>query len=394
MLTNTGRQNDDSIMFGMMSGLYGNLPLPPFSCPGANCTYPVVTSLGMCSTCEDVTELTVADCKIVKHTALLDSISSCNYSLPGGSNISASEKYVKYGMNFPTLNTSTSEEPNQYPHFDNGFYNFTEMPRLYNMNFVRFDSIEANDSLALHNSTEWMDTMTAHECVFELCAWSFTNWSHLDGALQEGSVAQSKLRFRDAVVEDTFQYEERPFVFDTSEPGFPGNHTWEVSEYDRSAMLQTFYTIWDRATGNEAAEYFASSLYLADPDIPRTLDAIARAITYNMMSGPNSTVSRGQVFEAKTFINVRWEWLTLSIITVAGSVALLAATIVKTCAVHQRAWKSSLVPLLYADLTTVPVGGKNGEKDWSKENKLQRKAAISTSLMAASAIGAASAVSS
>ncbi|KAH8748664.1 hypothetical protein F5883DRAFT_528644 [Diaporthe sp. PMI_573] len=380
-------------MFGMMSGLYGNLPLPPFSCPGVNCTYPVVTSLGMCSTCEDVTERTVADCNVVKHTSWANSLSSCNYTLPGGSNISVSETQTTFGMNFPTINTSTSEEPNLYPHLKNGIYNFTEIPRLYNMNVVRFDIFEGMGNLALHNSTEWMDTMTAHECVFELCAWSFTNWSHLDGALQEGSVAQSKLRPRDAILDSGGWYQEWPFPFEASEPDFPGNHSFEIAKWDRWAMIQTFYAMWDRATGNEAAKFFSSSLYLADPDISHTLDAMARGITYNMMSGPNSTISRGQVFKTETFINVRWEWLTLSVVTVVGAVVLLAATIVKTSAMHQRAWKSSLAPLLYADSTMIPAGGKNGGADWGKEDKVQRRAAISTGLLAASAIGAASALS-
>jgi hypothetical protein len=355
---NPGRTNDDAILFGMMSGLYGKLPLPAFSCPGVNCTYPVVTSLGVCSTCEDVTERTVAACNIVKHTVFAEDRSSCNYILPGGSNITASETSTTFGMNFPTINTSTSLEPNLYPILKGSFENFTEIPRLYNFNFVRFDSFNDGGNLALHNSTDWAETMTAHECVFELCAWSFKNWSHLDGALKQGPTAQSKLRPRDAVVRTALVNAQAPYVFETSDPEFPGNQTFEISTNDRMAMIKTFYTMWDRATGSDAARYFASRLYLADPDIPRTLDAMARGITYNMMTGPNSTVSQGQVFKTETFITVRWEWLTLSIISVVGSVALLATTIAKTCVMDQRAWKSSLAPLLYVDLAMNPAGGK------------------------------------
>ena len=128
-------------------------------------------------------------------------------------------------------------------------------------------------------------------------------------------------------------------------------------------MPQTFYTMWDRATGNETANYFANSLYMADRYIPRTLDNMARGMTYDMIGGPNATLSMGQVFGAQRFIYVRWEWLSLSIITVIGAVALLKATVVKTYAVHQRAWKSSLFPLLYAPsgLTMVP-GENDGRK--------------------------------
>ncbi|KAH8743761.1 hypothetical protein F5883DRAFT_530185 [Diaporthe sp. PMI_573] len=266
------------------------------------------------------------------------------------------------------------------------------MPTLYNMNFIRFDAAEEIGMDKTANGTNWMKTMTAHECVFQLCAWSFTNWSHLDGVLQAGSVAQSRLRVPDPVVETRYRNPYAPYVFETEDPDFPGNQTYAVSIYDRRAMLQTFYTTWDRATGGEAAMYFTNSLYMADRDIPRTLDAIARSMTYSMMDGPNATSSLGQVFETQTFIYVLWGWLTLLIIAVVGSVALLAVTIVKTCAAHQRAWKSSLAPFLYADLKMVP--GENGGRDGGEEDKFQRKAVISTGLLAGSAFGAASALAS
>lgn len=382
----------------MMSGLYGKLPIPPFTCPGVNCTYPVVNSLGMCSYCENVTERTVADCVVHPYTDY--DRSWCNYTLPGGSSMTANETMDSFGLNYPTINTSTSDEPNIYPTILGGDLNkgiigttnMTTMPTLYNMNFVRFDAAEEIGMDKTANGTNWMKTMTAHECVFQLCAWSFTNWSHLDGVLQAGPVAQSRLRVRDPVVETQYWNQYAPFVFETEDPDFPGNQTYAVKPEDRRAMLQTFYTSWDRATGGEAATYFANSLYMADRDIPRTLDTIARSMTYSMMDGPNATSSLGQVFESQTFIYVRWEWLTLSIIAVVGSVALLATTIVLTCAAHQRAWKSSLTPFLYEDLKM--VSGENGERGGGEEDKPQRKAAISTGLLAGSAFGTASALSS
>lgn len=265
-------------------------------------------------------------------------------------------------MSYPTLNMSTSERSNIWPIIEGGSYNLSELPRLYNFDFIRFDNFETDgEATAQHDGTEWMKTMTAHQCVFELCAWSFTNWSHLDGTLQEGPVAQSKLRSPIGVVQPDL-WPEGPFVLEASDPDFPGSNAFEVGQNDRTTMINMFYMILYYTDG--AASYFINSLYLADPDIPRTLDAIAKGITYNMMDGPNSTISQGQVFKTETFIRVRWEWLILSIFTVVGSVALLAATILKTCTMQQRAWKSSLVPLLYADLTITPNSG--GDTSWGK----------------------------
>lgn len=399
---NEDRRSDDSIMFGMLSGLYGSLPVPPFSCPNANCTYPVVTSLGVCNSCEDVTERTVADCTIIPWDyGLAGNYSRCNYTLPGGSIITANNTMSEFGLNYPTLNTSTNKEPKIYPDdVNSSVRNLTGMDQLFNMSFVRFDSAEDLGGMNTKlNGTDWMKTMTAHECLFRLCAWSFTNWTHNNGALQEGSVAQSLLGPQNETLEN-WQFQRVPnvnlinyvpFGYVAKEPNFPGNHTFEVSFEDRRAMVQTFYAMWDRATANEAATYFTNSLYLADRNISRTLDAMARGITYKMMSGPNATESLGQVFKTETFIRVHWQWLALTIITVVSSVALLAATIVKTGLAHQRAWKSSLTPLLYADSTM--AAGKNGWRDWGEEDKVQRKAVISTGLLSASAVGAASALS-
>lgn len=372
----------------MVSGLYGNLPLPPFSCPGVNCTYPEVTTIGMCSSCEDVTERTGVYCQFAKddpsYTGI--EISHCNYTLPGGANLLASswKTSTAFGMSYPYLETSPDYIHLQ-PDPDQLFYNRTGEGDLYTLDFVRFDSFEGRSGdQVLHDGIEWMETMTAHECVFSLCAWSFKNWSHLDGALQEGSVTQSRLRPPEALVEKATHPQGRPSTYETSDPGFPGNHTFEVGWNDRETMGFVFDMMWNGPRTYRAAMHFKDSLYLAGPDIPRTLDAMARAVTYNMMDGPNSTVSQGQVYKTETFIRVRWEWLILSIITVVSSVALLAVTIAKTCTMHQRAWKSSLAPLLYPDLTRVQSSGGNlGEGD-----KLQGKAAISTSLLAVSPEGA------
>lgn len=387
------RLNDDNIMFGMVSGLYGTLPVPPFSCPGSNCTYPVVNTLGICNYCEDVTERTGADCVIWPYInrTISDRLSACNYALPGNINISLTESNTIWGLNYPTLNTSAADIAKiRSPFIFNSIVNMNNIPTVYNMSFVRVANSDEIGMNKKENGTDWMKTLTAQECRFELCAWSFTNWSHHDGSLREGSVAQSRFKVVDPIVETRFWNDSAPYVFETVDTDFPGNQTYTVGTYDRRAIIQTFYTMWDRDTGNKAAKYFANSLYRANHEVPRTLDAMARGMTYSMMSGTKSTLSMGQVFETQTYIQVRWEWLTLSIITVFSAVVLLTVTIVKTYAAHQRAWKSSLAPLLYADSTLVLR--QNGSMDWSEEDKVQRKAIISTGLLAASAAGAAAVI--
>lgn len=374
-------------MAGVMSSVYGTLPEPPFSCPGSNCTFPLVTSLGVCSSCEDVTARTQVACNDTILTAGSRSgpYSSCNYTLPGGAEIWAYAYYTSvYGVTTPDLNISLGSL------IRGGNAGLDGTSGINSISIVRFDNDDENtDYEDPDQPTKWAETMTAYECKLELCAWSFEGWGMTNGILVNGTTAQSPVVSDGRVLtSDDFGPEgaKTSRIYTATDPDFPGNGTFEINPLDQQAMELTLSTIWYSGESNNGVPYFWNSAYLAGPtDIPQTLRDMATGITYNMMSGPSTTVSRGALLETQTFIRVCWEWLSLSVATVAGSIALLWITIWKTRAAHQRAWKSSLVPLLYADSTMVP--GENGVRTWGEEDKVQRKAIISTGLLAASAAG-------
>lgn len=373
-------------MAGVMSSVYGVLPDPPFSCPGSNCTFPLVTSLGVCSSCEDVTARTQVTCNNTILTAKSRSgpYSSCNYTLPGGAEIWAYAYYTSvYGVTTPDLNISLGSTTS------GGDAGVDGTPGINSISIVRFDhDDESTDSEDPDNPTKWAETMTAYECKFELCAWSFEDWGMTNGILVNGTTTQSPVVSDGRVLtSDDFDVHgaKSSRVYTATDPNFHGNDTFEINPVDQQAMEITLSTIWYTGEASNGVPYFWNSAYLAGPNMSQTLQNMATGITYNMMNGPSPTLSRGSLLETQTFIRVRWEWLSLSVITVTSSIALLWITIWKTCAAHQRAWKSSLVPLLYADSTMVP--SENGVRTWGEEDKIQRKAIISTGLLAASAAG-------
>lgn len=371
-------------MAGVMASVYGTMPDPPFSCPGSNCIFPLVTSLGVCSTCEDVTSRTQATCNDTILTAESQNgpYSSCNYTLPGGAEVWAYAYYTSiFGVTTPDLNISIGSTTS------GGNAGLDGTPWINSISIVRFDNDDENTNFEDPDQpTKWGETMTAHECKFELCAWSFEDWGMTNGNLVNGTTTQSPVISDGRVLtSDDFGPEGTNFsrVYTATDADFLGNDTFEINPLDQQAMELTLSTIWYSGESSNGVPYFWNSAYLAGPNISQTLQDMATGITYNMMSGPSATLSRGSLLESKVFIRVRWEWLSLSIITVAGSIALLCITIWKTCAARQRAWKSSLGPLLYADSTMVP--GESGARAWGEEDKLQRKATISMGLLAASA---------
>lgn len=94
------------------------MPSPPFSCPGANCTFPEVTSLSLCNTCSNVTLETQIDCHNNLTSAQVSSgiVNYCVYTVPSGASFNISVTYsVHSGLSIPTVS-----EAFRLPVFPNG----------------------------------------------------------------------------------------------------------------------------------------------------------------------------------------------------------------------------------------------------------------------------------
>lgn len=345
----------------------------------------------MCSKCVDVTQQTQVECSNV--TDLWYPLRLCYYRLPESPGYPLS---VDVSSRNPTLNISVNT-----PTYEGGAVNLTEindddgdlMPSIMRMHIVRWDRVAEAKAAAgpSGNATSWLNTMTAQQCSFDLCAWSFSDWSYANGALKPGSTTKSMF-LQPHITELDFGSPDF-YILNTTDPEFPGNQTFTLSGNDYDGIFITLDDLWSRDTGGSSTDQLWNSLYEADRNISVTLDKMATGMTYSMMSGPNATLAQGQVFETETFIFVHWEWLSLAILTVVAAVAILVFTIVKTRAAHQRAWKSSLVPLLYADLTSMPPS-EVGRDRWGEEHKAKRLESVRTGLLSPTTSGARGGLSS
>lgn len=362
-----------------MSGLCGSVPDPPFSCPGVNCTFPWITTIGICSKCMDVTQQTQVECRNESHGWYENRI--CYYRLPGSPgnpvtvNVKSPNPTLNISVNPPGIEITNLTEVNNQDLITN----------IMRMGIVRWDRVAEAEAAAgaEGNSTSWVDTMTAQECAFSLCPWSFKDWSHSNGILQPGETTQSKFNQPDARY--TLGVPEGLILNVTDSSDLPGNQTFFLSGIDRGAIMETLDSLWDARTGGRASNQLWNSLYEANRNISATLEAMATGMTYSMMTGPNATQALGLVFETQTFIHVHWPWLSLAVVTVVAAAAILVFTIIKTRAAHQRAWKSSLVPLLYADLTSLPAAVS--AESLGDEHKARRMERIRTGLVSPSALG-------
>jgi hypothetical protein len=81
-------------------------------------------------------------------------------------------------------------------------------------------------------------------------------------------------------------------------------------------------------------------------NIPDTITSIATSMSNHIRAGPNATNIVGDAWLPKTYIHVRWVWLTVPIILVLVASALLGSVIVLTHREGQAVWKSSLLPMM------------------------------------------------
>jgi hypothetical protein len=86
------------------------------------------------------------------------------------------------------------------------------------------------------------------------------------------------------------------------------------------------------------------------PNVSRHMDRLATAMTNVIRSAPSKEMIAGKAFSRKTYVSVRWEWLTLPIGLLFMSFIFLAATIFKSAVEREQLGvlkNSAMLTLLY-----------------------------------------------
>lgn len=323
------------------------IPAPPFTCPGSNCTYPLFTSLGIQNQCRDVTDQTVQNCISTNHS---QPIQLCNYTLPGGAklesyaSVDAHNGFGHTAINI-TVNT-TSPVPNA--------------PILTNIGIITFGN--RDDEPDFEVTTSWQKTLTAYECSYEVSALAYSNWTSVNGTVYPGKLQMSALNITGM---------GPIFPMQALDDTFPGNRTFELNYYDLNYMAVCLKIFNSDETGQFSS--YSKALYNS-PNLTQTMENIATGMSYRMLSGPNATAVEGEVFAVQTYIHVHWAWLALTVSLLVIACLFFLAVMIQTQTAHQRAWKSSLAPLLYD--TPASAVDKHGRPDWPENFKHVRARTI------------------
>jgi hypothetical protein len=318
--------NVDMAMQGaVQNGLY-NLSSPmTFGCTTANCTWPTFYTLGMCSSCNNVTDRVNVSCEGSKHSNL-SIVGKCNFTFPSGLTVYGQYSSSTIGKSGPLLNATAESRGH---HFINELGNLTDL--LVVVGITRFRE-------------EWQRNTgpEAFECRLSWCAKRYSKVKVTKGEIFTPDIRTWPLT--SPSVSPLRNDGTRIGQFEVGEhTDFDGpNRTFMVNTVEHNILANwlaadLFTTVDTDAVGRV--------LYM-QPNISQTFANIATSMTNRIREDTNRTQVFGTSYREETYIHVSWPWLILPGVVVLMSVVLLVASIVLSRGDKQGLWKSTtLVPL-------------------------------------------------
>lgn len=353
-------------------------------CPSGNCTWPSFESVGWCSQCEDVTGSAVlvgCDNAPINTTDDTTQHASCNITLPLGKpgvlpmtvnpKVYGTESHIP-GHIIWTVNDRVSRDRPSYVGLENPYYVVAHAELALTEDIMRGTSLGPKPLRIL-------GVKKATQCALTPCSRTY-NVSVFNGATR---VHTSAPNFGEVF----FQ----PPEYDCwkKDKGTPVNMTHpRYGEYaDTAAMascefgILRYYGFPKQLSG---LAYYSLDYYYAyhtystnengDPQantdnvqqvistgLDQVTNKVASSLTKLTLERSNTTVT-GTISNTRTFVAVKWQWITLPAAVVLLSIVFLITTIlVGSCQKRLALWKSSVLPLLYHGLDK-KVGVPDGDE--------------------------------
>ncbi|TGJ78146.1 hypothetical protein E0Z10_g10616 [Xylaria hypoxylon] len=268
---------DNPMRAAVVNGIYDVVKDPPFDCPGSTCSYPPVTSFGVCSECEDITSTIT---KTQKNTTFGQ---AWTLRTPGNLTLEASASIDAHSGFKHTLANATADTLNT---------EFSGLGMPVRTGIVRFPERSAG----VTTISNWMDTMQAYECTISFCGHRYSNWNTTNGTLSPGDDQIIKLNNSDVAADGEPWYRDLP-PLDPSESldTGNGNNSFRIYYSDGENMASILTSVFVISGQIAASQQIDPSALYDSSDIPTTMDNVAKGMSYRMMSGPNSTTTHGEV---------------------------------------------------------------------------------------------------
>lgn len=302
----------------------GNLLDPPFTCQTGNCTWDPFISIGICSECNDITNLltsTLMDAGQGDATLL--------WSLPSEYNNASVVGWIEQGSHpYSTLNISAMEDWGWGPPPNGSFLHFAAVQNSLS-NATEATALNCTLSFCLNQIDANMTSGRLTENITEVPGtWAYTS------SYENGSAANDMLLM----------------------PNKPdSNHTsFLVNSWAPSALWHTLTPLINGTsqTSPDGGMMYDSDILMAfwtsRADIPDLMKYLASSMSTHLRddSSDGSVPVTGGSYKTEPYIEVRWAWLALP-----AAVVVLVPTFTLVLAVMSKRtktvlWKNSMLALL------------------------------------------------
>jgi hypothetical protein len=329
----------------LLAAIFKGNAAPAFECSTASCTWPASSTLGICSSCRDITAASNGSC--VGDSRSLD----CQYVTPQGFQLGGN---VQPGGPMPLINTTTVD----------GVYNVA--PSFYNFS-----------TLVVSESTNWTAKLT--ECELSWCAWAYENATSTGTDINLVGTRQHALQFVGTWerTNETLNLDDTQSVCKAIDD-YPAdlNKTFTISQ-GKEYFLKYAVRLILKA-GYQGMNFY-TQLTLATSSLDYTDTAamssnLAEFMT-NALRTQDGTQCRGTAWQWTTFIKVDWVWLILPVVVVLAAMLLLGLTIAQSTRNDTVLWKSSSLAFLFcsAQAWTSDSMSRSGEARSVKDMEMASK---------------------
>ena len=363
----------------------GPLPAQVVNCPSGNCTWTEpISTLGICGSCHESIELLIRNCSSSDTDTYTENprevtTTYCDYSFPSGPAVGV--------WTYPNCHTDSSNELincyTSWTLWNSSQEDFPLWKQIHEEQDQNGPAVLAKfNALQLDPPGNDSGILTAPDprgfsCELHFCEKIVSSLKVVNGAGPVSETSEEVLYWlpsNDSILDSSaFPMATKSVMTNTA---IEGPQNYSVSYLDLSnlqgylAMIfavsyaDTLLNTYSMTANNlsfelPTAPHFVPGLSFGLPlgahlgrlfansqDVNQTLSKLTTSMTEAIRTGSNATAVYGQVLVSKTYIHVRWAWLSLPLATMLLTCGLLLIVAIQCRNKDIPIWKDDPLPLL------------------------------------------------
>ncbi|KAI1078724.1 hypothetical protein F5B20DRAFT_201562 [Whalleya microplaca] len=326
---------------------------PAATCSTGNCTWPQVTTLGICAQCTDITQQVNTSCP--GPTTANHGQYQCDYGMPSGRNLSGfGFKAGATGDFFPTRWNSSATSASASTSGNSS--------AAAALTYIEAVQLKENYDYGTADISSVLRAPTAWTCMFVLCAKTYEILSMTNGEVSVSEPVEDLLIRTDNITQVDAPIGGGLSGLSTiqglrvnSSSSSTSTHFINSADFANlgNYLTELFSTGWGArgfGASNRIAQATAPNLGWAlseAENLNQTVRNIAESMTEIIRNSRNSTAIAGQAFRTRTYIEVQWGWVALPLTLTILSLLLIMLMVIRTNRSDLPLWKNSSIALLF-----------------------------------------------